>query len=442
MTNLAPSYYEASLAQPRVNYPALSGEVTCDVCVVGGGFMGLHTALNLQERGLKVVLLEAQRIGFGASGRNGGHVIPEFGGSQSSFEKHLDMESARKIWQISHGAADSLRERITKYDIACDYQSGHIEAAISAKHEAALKDWQAHITKNYGYKNQWISLAEMPTYVGTKRYIAGVLDKNGGHLHPLKLALGLAKALTNGGADIYEHSPASSWILDAGGVRVNTQNGTIKCKNLVLGCNVFMEGVPTPSAQKLAKRILPVGSWVIATEQLSETLAKEILPSNAAVVDMRFILDYFRLSADKRMVFGGGCSYLGKEAPVNLKTIMKNKMLKVFPQLESTKIDFGWGGLIDISMNRMPDFGYAEIQNNKSGYADDSKRVLYAQGFSGSGVVATNAAARVIADAITGDTSNLAMFQHIQHTPFPGGKLLRAPVTAAGMLYHRMLDML
>lgn len=432
MTNLAQSYYEASLTAPRVDYAALNGSVDCDVCVVGGGFMGLHTALNLQERGLKVVLLEAERIGYGASGRNGGHVIPEFGGSQSSFEKHLDMESAKKVWQISHAAADSLRERIAKYDIACDYQIGHIEAAITPKQEATLQAWQVHVAKNYSYKNQWISAKEMPQHVGSKRYIAGALDKNGGHLHPLKLALGLARALTEGGATIYEHSPATAWKLDAGGVQVSTQNGEIKCKNLVLGCNVYMENIQTPVAQRLAKRILPVGSWVIATEPLNAALANEILPSRAAVVDMRFILDYFRLTADQRMIFGGGCSYLGIEAPAKLKAIMRKKMLKVFPQLESTKIEFGWGGLIDISMNRMPDFGYAE----------ESKRVLYAQGFSGSGLVATNAAARLIADAITGDTTDFSMFQRISHTPFPGGKLLRAPVTAAGMLYHRLLDML
>ena len=428
---LAPSFYEASLTQLRVEYPALSGDVSCDVCVVGGGFMGLHTALNLQEQGLKVVLLEAYRVAYAASGRNGGHVIPEFGGSQSSFEKHLDLESAKKIWQISHSAADNLRARITKYSIDCDYQAGHIEAAMTPKHEAALKDWQAHIAKNYGYKNQWISQAEMPQYIGSKRYIAGALDKNGGHVHPLKLALGLAKALKNGDAEIYEQSAVQTWMNEGDKVRVLTSNGEVTCKHLVLGCNVGMESVKAPAAQRLAKRILPVGTWVIATEPLSGALANEVLPSRAAVVDMRFILDYFRLSADKRMVFGGGCSYTGVESPVNLKEIMRAKMLKVFPQLESAKIDFGWGGLIDISMNRMPDFGYA----------DDSKRVLYAQGFSGSGVVATNAAAGVLSEAIMGNTRDLAMFQRISHTPFPGGKLLRGSVTAAGMLYHRLLDL-
>jgi gamma-glutamylputrescine oxidase len=431
-THLPPSYYEASLLQPRTDYLALNGDIDCDVCIVGGGFAGLHTALNLQEQGLKVALLEAKRIGIAASGRNGGHVIPEFGGSQRSFETHLDMESAQRIWNISHTAADHLRERIKHYHIDCDYQAGHIEASITPKHQSALKDWQAHIAKNYHYKNQWISQDEMPQFVGSKRYIAGVIDMNGGHLHPLKLALGLANALKLGSGQIYEKTPMQSWISDANKVRVLTASGQVTCQHLVLACNVGMESIQNSIAQKLAKRILPVGSWVIATEPLDTQLAHELIPSKAAVVDMRFILDYFRLSADHRMIFGGGCSYTGKETPDNLKQVMQKKMIAVFPQLINTKVAFGWGGLIDISMNRMPDFNYA----------DDSKRVLYAQGFSGSGVVATNAAAKAMSEAILGNMQDLALFQRIRHTPFPGGKLLRGPVTAAGMLYHRLLDML
>ena len=437
-TILAPSYYEASLDAPRTSYPVLNGHVDCDVCVVGGGFMGLHTALNLQEQGLKVVLLEAQRIGAAASGRNGGHVIPEFGGSQRNFEKNLDTESAKEVWAITHGAADHLRARIAKYSIECDYREGHLEAAISTKHVQALKDWQAHARNLYNYEYKSVSHNNIHLYVGSKRYQAGLYDKNGGHLHPLKLALGLAKALFTGGTEIYEESAVKYWVTEANQsgqndkVRVITTSGEVTCENLVLGCNVGMESLQTSAAQKLAKRILPVGSWVIATEPLGSTLANEVLPSNAAVVDMRFILDYYRLSADNRLVFGGGCSYLGKESPSNVKDIMRAKMLTVFPQLTDANIDFGWGGLIDISMNRMPDFGFA----------DESKRVLYVQGFSGSGVVATNAAAGVLSEAIIGNTAKLAMFQRIQHLPFPGGKLLRAPVTAAGMLYHRLLDML
>jgi len=391
--------------------------------------MGLHTALNLQEHGLKVVILEAKNIGSGASGRNGGHVIPEFGGSQSSFEKHLDMESAKKVWEISHDAAESLRERITKYDIACDYQKGHIEAAITPRHVAALQDWQTHIFQNYGYKNQWINQTEMPKYIGTKRYLAGVIDRNGGHVHPLKLALGLARAFKNGGGEIYEQTSASTWFIENDKVRVQTATGEVNCLHLVLGCNVDMETINTTASRKLAKRILPVGSWVIATEPLTTSLADEILPSRAAVVDMRFILDYYRLSADNRLIFGAGVKYWSKNISEGFFETVRNKMVKVFPQLLETKIEFSWSGLIDISMNRMPDFGYA-----------GSNRVLYAQGFSGSGVVATNAAARVISEAIVGNKNNLAMFQRIQHLPFPGGKWLRGPMTAVGMLYHRLLD--
>ena len=429
---LPASYYEASLTQPRTQYSVLNADIDCDVCIIGGGFAGLHTALNLQEQGLKVVLLEAKRIGIAASGRNGGHVIPEFGGSQSNFEKQLDMVSAQRIWDISHSAAERLRQRIQHYQIDCDYQTGHIEAAITPKHESSLKDWQAHIAKNYGYKNQWIKREDMPQFVGSKRYIAGVIDQNGGHLHPLKLALGLAHALQLGGGEVYEHSAMQNWLKAGEKVQVVTTNGQVTCQHLVLACNVNMETIQNNTAQRLAQRILPVGSWVIATEQLDTQLAQALIPSKAAVVDMRYILDYFRLSADNRMVFGGGCSYTGKETPANLKQIMQEKMVAVFPQLADCKVAFGWGGLIDISMNRMPDFNYA----------DDSKRVLYMQGFSGSGVVATNAAAKVISDAILGNTQDLALFQAIRHTPFPGGKLLRGPVTAAGMLYHRLLDML
>lgn len=450
-TSLANSYYEASLPQPRFAYPILSGEIDCDVCVVGGGFMGLHTALNLLEQGLKVVLLEANRVAWAASGRNGGHVIPEFGGSQRNFETHLDMQSAQTVWRIAHHAAEHLRERIANYHIDCDYHAGHIEAAITPQHAQALTSWQAHIKQHYGYENQWISQTEMADYVGSKRYIAAVIDKQGGHLHPLKLAMGLAKALTDHGADVYEHSPVTDWLAEADKVHVFTAAGKVTCANLVLGCNVGMDTIKHQAAQSLAKHILPVASWVIATEPLSAALAHEVLPSKAAVIDMRHILDYYRLSADNRMVFGGGCSYTGQESPDNLIPVMRKKMLKVFPQLADIKVEYGWGGLIDISMNRMPDFGYAEIKK-MSGNAEahhpstittaNHARVLYAQGFSGSGIVATNAAARVISEAITGKPHDLALFQRIRHLPFVGGKLLRGPVTAAGMLYHRLLDMM
>ena len=437
-SKLPPSYYEDSLLfigdtkNTRPDYPTLNANIDCDVCIVGGGFMGLHTALNLQEHGLKVVLLEAQRIGYGASGRNGGHVIPEFGGSQRSFEKHLDMESARAVWQLAHDSADNLRERIAHYKIDCDYQAGHIEAAITTKHVATLQDWQSHIKQNYDYESQFITQDEMSQYVDSKRYQAGLLDMNGGHLNPLKLALGLARAIKDGGGEIYENSSVKSWVSNKSKVIAETTAGQVTCNHLVLGCNVGMESIQTSTAQKLAQRILPVASWVIATKPLTQTVASQLLPSRTAVVDMRFILDYYRLSHDNRLVFGGGCSYTGQETPAGFIDTMRDKMLKVFPQLADTKIEFGWGGLIDISMNRMPDINYAESSN---------KRVLYAQGFSGSGIVATTAAARVIAEAITGDTHKLAIFQRIQHTSFPGGKWFRGPITAAGMLYHRMLDL-
>lgn len=270
MTTLAQRYYEASLLEPRSVYPSFHGNIDYDICIVGSGFMGLHTALNLQERGLKVVLLEAQRIGYCASGRNGGHVILEFGGSQRNFETHLDLASAQQVLRLVHDAAEHLSERIARYNIDCDYKQGHIVAAITPKHVADLSAWQAHLAQNYGYQNQWITQDEIPQYIGSARYLVGALDKNGGHLHPIKLALGLAKAIAEGAGEVYENSPATKWNNEGNKVRVSSQNGAVICNQLMLSCNVGMENMHAKLAQMLAKRILPVGSWVIASAPLAD----------------------------------------------------------------------------------------------------------------------------------------------------------------------------
>jgi gamma-glutamylputrescine oxidase len=424
---LPSSYYEAS-AQ-RVDYPALEGDVSCDVCVVGGGFAGLHTALNLVERGLSVVLLEARRIGWGASGRNGGHVIPEFACGMATLEEALGLDDARRCWNLAREAADSLRARIERHAVDCDYQAGHIEAGIAERHVAHLREWQQRAERHYGYTYRFIAGDEMRAFVGSDRYRGGLLDMNGGHLHPLKLALGLARAFVAGGGRIYEDSAVVNW-QDGARVRVRCAHGEVDAATLVLAANVGMEDIGGGTARKLASRILPVGTWIIATPPLPEALAKELLPTRAAVADNRVVLDYYRLSADNRMIFGGGCSYLGEGTPAGFAESLREGMITVFPQLRGVAIDYAWGGVIDISMNRAPDLGRI-----------DSGNVYFAQGFSGSGVVATCAAGRVLAEAIAGERSNLDLFMRLRHLPFPGGRLLRGPLTAAGMLYHRLRDL-
>jgi len=426
---LPPSYYEASAGQ-RVAYPQLAGALSCDVCVVGGGLAGLHSALNLAERGYKVVLLEARRVGWGASGRNGGHVIPEYACGMSRLEAALGPDAARHCWTLARAGADNLRARIARHAIACDYRPGHLEAAISPRHAKPLRQWQALAARHYDTHYRYITREEMPQFVGSERYHGALLDMNGGHLHPLKFTLGMARALVEAGGALYEDSAVHSWQEHgSAGVRVLTAHGQVEARQLVLASNVGIQSMTGALPKKLAARILPVGTWIIATAPLSPELAHSVLPTGAAVADNRMVLDYFRLSADRRMIFGGGCSYLGQSTPAGYAEGMRRGMLKVFPQLEAVPVEYTWGGVIDISMSRAPDFG--RLRDN----------VFHLQGFSGSGLVATAVAGRVVAEAIAGATQNLELFARLTHLPFPGGALLRGPLTAAGMTWHRLRDL-
>jgi gamma-glutamylputrescine oxidase len=431
-SKLPASYYEASTAAQRVAYPTLQGDVSCDVCVVGGGLAGLHTALNLAEHGHKVVLLEARRIGWGASGRNGGHLIPEFACGMSTLEDALGFDDARRCWTLAREAAEAVRSRIVRHRIECDYQPGHIEVGIGSRHVAHLRRWRARAELDYDYEYRFIERDEMRGFVGSDRYQGGLLDTSGGHLHPLKLTLGLAQAFVAAGGAIFENSAVTTWT-DGARPRIRCAGGEVDAGRLVLASNVGMESMSGATARKLAARILPVGTWMIATPQLPDALADELLPTRAAVADNRVVLDYFRLSADKRMIFGGGCSYLGEGTPAGFAESMLRAMVEVFPQLRGVPAEFAWGGVIDISMSRAPDFGRV---------VGGAGNVYFAQGFSGSGLVATCVAGRVLAEAIAGDERNLNLFMRLKHLPFPGGRLLRGPVTAAGMLYHRLRDLI
>lgn len=427
---LPQSYYEASARTERIVYPPLGVSGEADVCVIGGGFAGLHTALSLVESGRRVVLLEARRIGWGASGRNGGQVIPEFACGEATLTSALGTVDGAACWQLAQGGAQALRDRITRYQIDCDYVAGHLEVAVSARRFARLQRASAAACATGRYR--LIGPVELPRFVGSRRYFGGVLDPAGGHLHPVKLALGLGRALTSLGAAVHEQTPVSGWDASAAGITVRCLNGaSVRCSQLVLAVNVGAAGLTGPGMRAQARRILPVGTWVIATEPLDPALADEVLPSRAAVADNRMVMDYFRLSRDRRMVFGGGCSYLGNPTPRGFAEQLRRRMDYIFPQLSTVPVEFAWGGMLDISMSRAPDLGRVPGE----------PRVVYAQGFSGSGLVATQVAGRVIADALNGQTQQLALFERIGHRAFPGGRLMRAPITTAGMLYHRLLDL-
>lgn len=416
------SYYVAST--PDIpSYPQLDGSTDCDVCVVGGGLAGISVALNLAERGYSVVLLEGSRLSHGASGRNGGQVINGYACDMDTLRKALGDEAAKLAWDMSLEAIDIIEQRIAQHDIACDWARGHTLAAVKPAKYRELADWQEEAAKRYGY--QHYTLWDQPTlrsHLDSPRYYGGLYDALGGHLHPLKYALGLARAANAAGVRLFENTPVER-VEQGPQPKVHTARGVVSCKQLVLAANVSMgELVP-----KLGKRIMPVGTYVITTEPLGEARAQGLINPNFAVADTQFVLDYYRLTADHRLLFGGKVSYSGLP-PLNLAEAMRSDMLRVFPQLADVRIDHAWGGFVDITMSRAPDWGRL------------SDNIYYCQGFSGHGVAVTGLAGRLIAEAIAGQNERLDLFSRIQHLPFPGGKLLRTPSLVLGMAWYRLRD--
>ncbi|MFC3533097.1 NAD(P)/FAD-dependent oxidoreductase [Vogesella facilis] len=420
----APSYYVAT-AVPWEPGEALQGVVECDVCVVGGGLAGVSAALNLAEQGLQVVLLEASRIGFGASGRNGGQVIAGFACDMDTLRGQLGDAAARQMWRMSLEAVEIIEQRVRQHDIACDWTRGYCTAAVKPAHFQDLLGWQREAQDFYGYEHyQLWEREQLAAMLASDRYQGGLFDPLAGHIHPLNYLLGLAQAARQAGVRIYEQTPVLRYD-DGAAPLVHSAAGSVRCRQLVLACNAYVGAL----SGKLENRIMPVGTYVIATEALGEERARSLIGNNMAVCDTNFVLDYYRLSGDRRMLFGGKVSYSGRE-PADLAAKMRKDMLRVFPQLADVKVEYAWGGFCDITMNRAPDFGRL------------AANVYYAQGFSGHGVAVTGLAGKVIAEAIAGDDSRLALFERLRHRAFPGGKLLRTPALVLGMGWYRLQDYL
>jgi gamma-glutamylputrescine oxidase len=420
------SFYEAEVQRPAP-LPPLSGSTRADVCVVGAGLAGLSAALELAERGFAVVLLEAQRIGWGASGRNGGQVLPGFGSDgECAIERQLPKEDARRAWDLSVAGMELLRTRMEKYRIDCDYTPGALSLAVKPRKMQALEHWGRHVEAQYGYSLQWISPSDMPNWISSKRFYAGVADMRAGHVQPLKYTLGLGRAALAAGVRIFEDSPVL--VLERGATAVlRTAQGSVTASFVVLAGNVYLAEYGD-LAPHVSGRIMPVGTYIVATEPLSSAVAHELLPQRSAVSDTNFVLDYFRLSADNRLLFGAGDSYSGK-TPANLVERIRRRMVAVFPQLNDVGIDFAWGGFVDISMNRSPDLGRAD------------RNIYYMQGFSGHGLAFTGMAGLLAAEAIAGQAERFDLFARLKHAEFPGGTLLRTPALVLGMLYYQMKDL-
>jgi gamma-glutamylputrescine oxidase len=433
--DLAKTSYYAATVQRTQTFPTLQDSVSCDVAVVGGGLAGLSAAIELADRGYSVVVLEAKEVGWGASGRNGGQALAGLACEQATIEAQVGMVEARRIWAMTLEAIALINERCSRFNIDCDWQAGYLSLAVNERKAKALRTWHDHMQAEYAFKTQWIASADMAQWIASPRFHSGVFDSVSGHLNPLKYSLGLARAAASLGVKIFEHSTVQG-LTQGDTVRLKTEHGEVRASDVLLAGNVYLQGlVPV-----LQPRIMPVGTYIVTSEVLEPALAQSLIPSKAAVCDTNFVLDYFRPTPDHRMLYGGRVSY-STSTPRDLEDSMQKRMAATFPQLKNTRIEYSWGGFVDISMNRAPDFGRLKPVAG-SGNTKGPANIYYLQGFSGHGLALTGMAGKLVAEAIDGNAKRFDTFSRIQHRSFPGGKYLRTPALVAGMAYYRLKDML
>jgi len=416
------SYYAAS-ANRKTLRPTLEGAQNFDVAIVGAGYSGLSTGLHLAEAGFNVAIVEGARIGWGASGRNGGQIVNGLNASLQTIERRYGRDTANFVASLVMEGGDIIRERVETYGIACDLKPGNVFAAYTEAHmrelEARLALWQSHgITSQ-----EMLSKDQLGAHVGSDVYAGGMIDHKGGHMHPLNLALGEADAFESLGGTLFEMSPVLSVDHQAKEPVIKTAKGEISCKTLVLCGNAYLGHV----VRDLTPRVMPVSTQVMATEPLSDALAQELMPSDACVEDVRYILDYYRLSADNRMLFGGGTVYGGKD-PRDIEAKLRKNMDKVFPQLKNTKIDYAWSGNFALSFSRVPQLG----RLNDTTY--------FAHGYSGHGVTGSHTFGKILSEAIQGDLGRFDVFAKVPWLPFPGGRVFRVPYSVMGSWYYGFKD--
>ncbi|MCF8475030.1 MAG: FAD-binding oxidoreductase [Emcibacter sp.] len=416
------SYYFAS-ANRVPEFPTLDGEVRCDVCIIGGGFTGLSAALHLKEHGYDVILLEARKIGWGASGRNGGQLGSGQRVEQLALEKNLGKETARSLWDLAEESKNLVKGLIAKHDIHCDLKPGILHTAHKKQF---LKDYQHEVEKlqnDYNYDHiRYVDGDELSDMLGMRSYYGGTLDMGAGHLHPLNFALGLGEVCEKMGVRIYENSPVTSYV-ENDKIVIHTPTGTVTADKIILGCNGYL-GYLEP---RLAGKIMPINNFVVATEPLGEARARQINRDDVAIADSKFVINYFRMSADHRLLFGGGENYT-PSFPKDISSFVRKYMLEIYPSLEDVKIDYAWGGALAITMNRMPHIG--KLGSN----------IYYGQGYSGHGVGMATLTGKILADAIHGNHHSFDVFEKVPTYTFPGGSHLRWPLMVLGMLYYAIRD--
>ena len=416
------SWYVAT-ANGLSDFPSLSDSVECDVCVIGAGYTGLSCALHLAQRGYQVVLLESARVGWGASGRNGGQVGSGQRLEQDVLEKMAGKDTARELWHIAEDAKALVRSLIAEHQIQCDYRPGVLHAAHTPALAREEQEYAHYLEKHYGYQQiRDVSVSEMQVMIGTRAYYGGTLDEGAGHLHPLNYALGLARAAASAGVRIFEQSPAGS-ISPGSPKTITTPAGQVRARHVMLACNGYLDRLEP----RIEAMMMPINNFILATEPLGDKLAREINRDDVAVADTKFVINYFKLSADQRLLFGGGENY-SPNFPKDIKAFVRKFMLKIYPQLSQTRIDYAWGGTLGITLNRMPHIGRLPDE------------VYFAQGFSGHGVAMATMAGKLAAEAMDGTASRFDVYSTLPMREFPGGRWLRYPAQVAGMLFYSLRD--
>jgi gamma-glutamylputrescine oxidase len=422
------NYYYALTPAPTP-FAGLMGERAFDVCVVGGGISGISAALHLAERGLSVALLEAKHLAYGGSGRSGGQSIMGYACEQSTLEQAVGAADARRMWDVSIEGLQLQRDLISRHSIDCDYVPGHMILGVKRRHDEALRAELEHLQSRYDYHSiRLVGRDELRTLIASERYTSALHDSNGGHLHPYRYTLGLARAAAGAGVEIFENSPVTR--LDLGrnasdGNLVYTAQGRIRARHLVIAGGALL-GRLVPS---LARKLMDIGTYVAATEPLGEERARALITNNAAAADMNWILDYFRRSSDHRLLFGGRVSYSGVEGFDSARVLGK-RIRNVFPQLGDVHIDYAWGGYLDITMNRAPHFGRL------------GPNAYFVQGLSGHGMVISGMAGKLVSEVVGGTAERFDMYSRIPHRDFPGGTWFRRPTLVLAMLWFRIMDLL
>jgi gamma-glutamylputrescine oxidase len=432
------SYYRAT-ANAWETQSSFAGDGQYDVAVIGGGFTGLSAALACAEKGLKVALFEAKTIGFGASGRNGGQLISGLRWSMREIDAEFGRERAKAIFDLAYGAVDRVKSRIAKHNVECDLKAGHLEAAYKPGHFVAMQHEADFLAREFGWKTDIVQPGDMAQHIKGGGYYGGIYDSQSGHFHPLNYALGLAKAAKDAGVMILENSRVLILTQAKGSNDSSLAISHEQCRSpdsivgvashyrikaaYVINATDAWVGALDPG---LGRYTIPIMNYNVATAPLPSW--QDYLPSDAAIADSRFVLNYFRLSADKRLIFGGGEKYV-QTPPADIGAFVRKHMVQVFPSLANTPIDYAWGGAVGVTANRLPHMG-------RKGNA------FFAHGFSGHGALITTLAGELMAEAVVGTMEQFDVFASLPHSRFPGGKWLARPLATLGLLYYAMRDRL